>query len=111
MTRRRPISSLANRAGWSVLFWLNPIFCFVVPFLFLMSAKAKRNAATLFQAAVAVLIGRWLDTYLIVGPSKGALGGLPLTALVGTGALLVILLSRLRQVLAEEASETSSATE
>jgi len=40
----------------------------VVPFLALLPRAAKRNPGVLAKVALAVLVGRWLDLYLMVTP-------------------------------------------
>lgn len=74
--------------GWATLFYLNPILCFVLPFVAQISQGAKRDPSTLYQVALLVLLGRWLDTYLLVAPSQGPVPGLPMGALAGAVAVL-----------------------
>lgn len=74
--------------GWSTVFWLNPILCFVAPFVTQLSATAKREPRTLYQAAFIVLLGRWLDTYLLVAPSQGPPPIVPLGAIGAAVAVL-----------------------
>lgn len=57
--------------AWESLMLLNIFFNWVVPFLSLMSVKTKRNPAILSKVALTVLAGRWLDLYLMTGPSLG----------------------------------------
>lgn len=78
--------------GWSTLFWLSPILCFVAPFVTQISQGAKREPRTLYQAALVVLLGRWLDTYLLVAPSQGPVPVFPL----GTVAAAVAVLAGMR---------------
>jgi len=73
--------ALRLTSGWTLLFWLNPVLSFAVPFVILMPIANKRNADTLFHVAAVVLVGRWLDTFLMVGPSVGPLASFPLLAL------------------------------
>lgn len=63
-----PYYALRLQGGWKALFWLNPILNFGIPFVVLLSSKAKKNPAMLGQAALVVLIGRWLDSYVMVAP-------------------------------------------
>jgi uncharacterized membrane protein YczE len=59
-----------------VLNWL-------APFLILLPRKAKCHRTTLVRVAVIVLIGRWLDLYLMIMPAltpEAPLPGLPDTA-------------------------------
>lgn len=72
---------------WAILFWLNVVVNFAIPFIVLLSAKAKRNPTMLLQVSLAVLAGRWLDYYLLIAPPKGPLS-LPYGAF---GAFLAVL--------------------
>ena len=74
--------------GWSTLFWLNPLLNWVVPFVALLSVSTKRRGSTLSQVALVVLAGRWLDAYLLVGPSTGPAPVVPAGALAATLAVL-----------------------
>ncbi len=51
-----------------VLFIINIALNWGVPFLVLLSSAAKRSPAILASVAVAILIGRWLDLYLMILP-------------------------------------------
>lgn len=50
------------------LFFTNIIVCFVSPFLVLMMRNAKRNPRILMLGACLILVGHWLDVYLMVMP-------------------------------------------
>lgn len=52
------------------LFFLNLILCFLIPFLLLMSTGAKRNMTTMAICSVVVLIGHWIDLYIIIMPGS-----------------------------------------
>jgi len=54
------------------LFFTNVLICFVAPFLILMMRNAKRNPRVLLLGACLILVGHWLDVYLMVMP--GTLG-------------------------------------
>ncbi len=55
--------------GWSAYFVLNGLLTFVVPFVVLMSARAKKDRAKLLFMAKVVVVGRGLDIWLSVAPS------------------------------------------
>lgn len=58
------------------VFFLNLFINFVFPFLFFMTRDAKRTPIFLKVGASAILIGHWLDFYLMVMPGTvGANGG------------------------------------
>jgi len=50
------------------LFFLNLFLCFLFPLLFLMSTGAKRNSISLTIVCIVVLIGHYVDYYLIIMP-------------------------------------------
>ena len=54
--------------GYTPLLILMMLFSFVLPFLLLMSAAAKRRRLVLFAAAILVLIGQFLNFYLLIVP-------------------------------------------
>ena len=83
--------------GWAPLFWGNLIIGWVLPFLLLLPRAAKRTPARLVPVAVLVLLGRFLDVWLQIGPAT--LSGPPLPwvelgALVGIGAAFAVVFFR-----------------
>jgi len=50
------------------LFFINLFMCFVAPFLVLMMRNAKRSPVVLIIAASIILIGHWIDMYLLIMP-------------------------------------------
>ena len=83
-----------TNGGWLPLFVANVLVNWVVPFVGLLSARAKQDPRRLGAIAVVVLLGRWLDLYLVIMPSVWGAPrfGLaePLLA-AGYGALVVLL--------------------
>jgi hypothetical protein len=80
--------------AWEPLFLLNFLLNWVVPFLALLSRTAKRSAGVLLKVGLVVLIGRWLDLYLMIVPPQaperlplGLWEVGPLVAAVGLGLL------------------------
>ncbi len=67
---------------WAMLFWLNVVLGFGVPFLVLLSARAKKRRDILFQVALVVLIARWLDIWVLVGPPTDPSARVPLWPLL-----------------------------
>ena len=55
--------------GWFVLFLANVVLNWLVPFVVLLRRDAKRRRQTLGLVAAIVLVGRWLDLYLMIFPA------------------------------------------
>lgn len=53
---------------WNGLFFFNVVINFVFPFFVLMTRKAKRNATVLKTVAAVLLVGHFLDMYIMVAP-------------------------------------------
>ncbi len=80
---------------WWPLLLLNVLLNWAIPFGVLLPRPAKRSWTTMARVSVMILVGRWLDLYLMVLPALGGaraaygvpeLGGL----LLGGGALLLL---------------------
>jgi hypothetical protein len=50
------------------LFFVNIFMCFLAPFLVLMMRGAKRTPIVLLAAALIILVGHWVDMYLLIMP-------------------------------------------
>jgi hypothetical protein len=53
---------------WNWQFFTNVVVNFAVPFLVLMTREAKRNFKVLSFASLVVLVGHYLDLYIMVAP-------------------------------------------
>lgn len=63
--------------GWKTLFFLNIFLNWLIPFVMLLPRSAKRSEGWLLLACGVVLLGHWVDLYLMILP------GLGLSPLVG----------------------------
>jgi len=63
------------QGGFYVLFVVNLFLNFLVPFLVLMMNTAKRSYKTILYVGIIMLVGRWIDVFLLVMP--GAIGEHP----------------------------------
>jgi len=76
---------LAN--GWRPLFIANVLLNWGVPFLVLLSRRAKRSSTVMVRVALVVLAGHWLDLYLMIYPP---LTGGPVVGLLEVGGALAL---------------------
>ena len=58
-------------ATWGPLLVLNIALNWVVPFVVLLPRATKRSARVLAAVSLIVLVGRWLDLYLVILPTSG----------------------------------------
>jgi len=78
-----------EQGAWGPLMVMNIILNWIVPFFILLPKPNKRNASIMMRISCVVLIGRWLDLYLMVFPST--IGGEPVFGLLElAGVILVI---------------------
>jgi hypothetical protein len=73
--------------AWGVLFVANVLLNWVVPFFLLLPIATKKNTWSLARIAVVVLVGRWVDLYLQIGPTQP--DATPMFGLVEAGMVLV----------------------
>ena len=59
-------------SNYRFLFWFSMIINFIVPIVILMSRDAKRHNGRLIFVCIIILIGHWINSYLLVAP--GTLG-------------------------------------
>jgi len=87
-----------HSGAWAVLSAANLLANWAIPFLVLLPRPAKTNESTLLRVCALLLVGRWLDLYLMVQPvfeeSAPVLGIWEIAPIVGAAALFVIFLRR-----------------
>lgn len=59
---------IARINDYPVLFWGMLIINFTVPMLFLMDRDNKRNKAFLVVVGIIILLGHWVDTFMLITP-------------------------------------------
>jgi hypothetical protein len=82
---------------WLFLFALNFVLNWMLPFALLLSARAKRKLRMLAAVSVLLLIGHWLDLYMLIMPSLWSaprIGILEIGIATGYAALLYFLFVR-----------------
>jgi hypothetical protein len=77
---------LRGSGAWFALFILNTFLNWVIPFLVLLRRDTKQQRQTIAIVAGIILVGRWLDVYLMVFP--GIVGGTPTFGLWELGLTL-----------------------
>lgn len=78
---------------WIYLFALNLLVNWVVPFLVLISVRAKCTSKVLKRIAVVLLCGHWLDLYLLVMPSVWKAPRIGFTEIaIGAGCIALLFL-------------------
>ncbi|MEE2931594.1 MAG: quinol:cytochrome C oxidoreductase [Bacteroidota bacterium] len=55
-------------SNYRFLFWFSLIINFITPLILLMSRDAKRNTKTLTLVCIVILIGHWINSYLLFAP-------------------------------------------
>ncbi len=87
-----------HAGAWAVLSTANLLANWAIPFLVLLPRPAKHDESRLLRICTLLLVGRWLDLYLMVQPvfEPGApvLGIWEIAPVLGATALFVVFLRR-----------------
>jgi hypothetical protein len=87
-----------THGGWTVPFYANLAINWALPFLLLLPRAAKRSEAHLLRVAGLLLVGRWVDLYLMVAPAnmpeRQGLGVYEVAGFLGLGAVFVLAVTR-----------------
>jgi hypothetical protein len=83
---------------WGPIVVVSIVLNWLVPFFVLLPRPAKRSRSVMLKVAVVLLIGRWVDLYLMVFPptvgDTPVFGILEMAAVVGAAAVFVYLVNR-----------------
>lgn len=85
-----------KEAPWASLAIVVGILCFVIPFVVLLGRQPKRHPSTLLGASLVIILGIWLERFLLVTPSLWHEEGLPLGVieiLVSLGFIAAVVLA------------------
>jgi hypothetical protein len=83
----RFVITRVNSLTWKPLAWTVLAICFALPFVVLLSRKAKGRPGLMLALSGVILIGMWLERFLLVAPSLWKGSDLPL----GLSELLISL--------------------
>lgn len=78
--------------GWKVLFFLNIFLNWLIPFALLLSRGAKRSEGWLLVACGIVLVGHWIDLYVMIFPAfehPAMVGLVDVAIVIGFAALFL----------------------
>jgi len=86
------------KSDWSWLFYANFGLNFIVPFFVLLPRGSKRSGAVLKRVCIVLLVGHWLDLYLMIAPGvlgdKSYIGFLELVVSLGFAAAFILIVYR-----------------
>jgi hypothetical protein len=87
-----------HQGAWAVLSAASLLINWAIPFLILLPKPAKSDESRLLRVCILLLVGRWLDLYLMVQPvyepHAPVLGIWEIAPMVGAAALFVFFLRR-----------------
>ena len=73
---------------WAPVLYSNIVINWAIPFVVLLPRASKESAGVLIRVSLLVLVGRWLDVYLMVLPA--ATDGNPQIGFCELGAIAVV---------------------
>ena len=93
---------LREHYTWDWLFYSNLFINWLVPFFALMTREAKRRAFILKRVCVVLIIGHWLDLYLMIAPpvfkhahvKDPMIGWVEIGMGLGFGALFILVFAK-----------------
>ena len=88
---------IRTKGSWRVFFFLNIILNWAIPFMVLMSGKAKRSKPVIMVVCFILIIGHWVDLYLQIMPGtvgKSNIGIIEIGTFVGFAGLFISTVAR-----------------
>ncbi|MCP5464647.1 MAG: hypothetical protein H7A33_06450 [Deltaproteobacteria bacterium] len=86
------------KGDWTWLFYTNLLINFVIPFFILLPRASKRSGAMIMRVSVLLLVGRWLDLYLMIAPStlgkEASIGLIEVSMALGFAGLFILIVGR-----------------
>lgn len=83
---------------FKLLFWINLVINFIVPFLLFMTRSSKRNESMMILVGVLLIIGKWIDLYIGIMPgtvgSHAQIGFVEIGMFLGFMGLFVFVFTR-----------------
>jgi hypothetical protein len=86
-----------STGGWLPLLLASFAISWIIPFFTLLPLSSKRSVKVMTAMSVLILLGRWLDLYIIVMPAKESspqFGPLELGMAAGTAGLIYLVVVR-----------------
>ena len=89
------IITRVRQATWEPLAWTVLIVCYVAPFVLLLNRKIKMKTGPMLALSAFMLVGMWLERFLLIGPSLWTAGNIPLgpleiTITAGFGGVMAL---------------------
>ena len=78
--------------AWKTLFFANVLLNWLIPFVLLLPRSVKKSGGWLMTACVIVLVGHWIDLYVMIFPAyehSALIGLIDVAILLGFGSLFV----------------------
>jgi hypothetical protein len=86
-----------STGGWLPLLLASFVVSWIIPFFTLLPVRNKRSPRVMTAMAVLILLGRWLDLYILVMPAKETspqFGPLEIGMAAGTAGLIYLVIVR-----------------
>jgi len=86
-----------TKGNWRIFFFTNIILNWAIPFIVLLSGKAKQSKPVLLLICFILIIGQWVDLYLQIMPGtvgEPGIGLVEIGTFVGFSGLFILIVSR-----------------